>query len=525
MAITSWQDAGAVHWGGGHGPIDGGTGAAVTAAPADLADLADPAANSADRRHPPDVPQAAAAAPATPPDDERARILARARQASGSGDHAAALHLLDEGLHRWPQQAGCEDSRAFARALLAFNRPRRPEDALVPSHAPEALTRLHANWPEEPLGWLGLAKLAEWRGDWPEAQRRWQAVIDRFDTVAEPDWYEQFMMVLWLSRDGTAFNALRATLRRRWPDHQTWWDRYASGGRSTAGSSPAPTRPPSLRDVEDLLRFGTPSEAKPVLETLSALDRESATGRACAQIIRTVEQSGLMEELAAGGADLSRPGTSLVWRNPAGGDRALIVFSGGGRGFWPLLDELHRVLRGCGVHLIYLRDLGGSFYLAGDPDLGIADYRGVLALLRDQAAGLGATRLACLGNSAGGYAALRYALDLGAEAALAFSMLTNPESRHERQVAPALNAILQRNPGFVLDLAQAYAEAARPPRAILCFGEGHQTDRQEAERMRGLPGVRLVTAEGLTDHATIRWFLRQGRVPGLVAALFEAPAA
>jgi hypothetical protein len=464
-------------------------------------------------------------APAEVPEDERTRILARARQARDNGDHSAALHLRDEGLHRWPRQAGRAEILAFAQDLLAFNRPRRAEDALVPPHAPEALARLRAHWPEEPLGWIGLAKLAEWRGDWPEARRHWQLVFDRFDAVAEPHWYEQFMMVAWLAHDGPVFMALRARVRRRWPDHETWWDQRAYGRRSSAGGNPAADRPPSLREVEELLRFGTPAQAKRVLETLPAIDQDSATGRACAQIIRTIERSDLIEDLMAGGADPVRPGTSLVWRNPAGADRALIVFSGGARGYWLLLDELHRVLRGCGVHLIYLRDFGASFYLAGDPDLGIADYRGMLALLRAQAAGLGATRLACLGNSAGGYAALRYALDLEAEAALTFSMLTNPESRHEREVAPALNAIARNNPGLVFDMAQAYAEAARPPRAILCFGEGHQTDRQEAERMRDLPGVRLVPAAGLADHGAIRWFLRQGAVPGLVSALFEAPAA
>ncbi|MBB3898696.1 alpha/beta fold hydrolase [Roseococcus suduntuyensis] len=459
------------------------------------------------------------------PQDERARLLARARQAHDGGDHAAALPLWDEALHRWPEHAGRDETLAFARLLLAFNTPRRPEDALVPPHAAGALARLHARWPEEPLGWIGLAKLAEWRLVWPEAMGHWQAVFERFDAVAEPGWYEQAMTVAWLAHAGPVFKALRASLRQRWPDHETWWDQRAYGRRGSAGGSPTPAGPPSLRDVENLLRFSTPSEAKRVLETLPALDRESATGRACAHIIRTLEHSGLLEDLEAGGAEPARPGTTLVWRNPAGGDRALIVFSGGARGYWLLLDELHRVLRGCGVHLIYLRGLGASFYMAGDPDLGIADYAGLLDLLRAQAAGLGATHLACLGNSAGGYAALRYALDLGAEGALAFSMLTNPQTRHDPQFAPAINAIAQRNPGLVFDLAQAYAAAARPPRTILCFGEGHETDRREAARMRGIPGVRLVAAEGLADHGAIRWFLRRGEVPGLVASLFEAPPA
>lgn len=464
---------------------------------------------------------APAGMPAAMPGGARDQVLARARQASAGGDHAAALLLLDESLRRWPRHAGREDYLAFTRALLAFNRPRKASDALVPPQAAEALALLHACWPEEPLGWIGLAKLAEWRGDGREACRHWQQVIDRFDAVADPDWYEQYMTAAWPTHDVHLFRTLRVALRRRWPDHETLWDRR--DGRRRRGST-APDAQPSLQEVEDILRFGTPSQAKLVLEALPDLDRESPTGRACAQIIRTVEHGGLIEDLMAGGVDLSRPATSMVWRNPAGADRAIIVFSGGARGYWLLLDELHRVLRGCGAHLIYLRDFGHSYYLAGDPELGIADYGGMLAMLREQAAGLGATRLACLGNSAGGYAALRYALDLGAEAALAFSMHTNPEMMHDRQVAPAFNAIVQRNPGVEFDLARAYARASRTPRVILCCGADHQMDRREAERMRGLPGVRLVAAEGLASHGAIRWFLRQGELPGLVAALFQAPA-
>jgi len=81
-------------------------------------------------------------------------------------------------------------------------------------------------------------------------------------------------------------------------------------------------------------------------------------------------------------------------------------------------------------------------------------------------------------------------------------------------------AIADRNPGFVFNLAEAYAAAPRTPRLILCFGAGHERDRTEAERMAGLPGVRLEPAEGFAGHGAVRWFLQQGRLPGLVAALF-----
>lgn len=450
---------------------------------------------------------------ATIPGDDAVTAAMRAGQA---GDHLAALALWDRCPEGWPARAGRVGCLAFARTLLAINRPRRAEDAFLPPQAASVLAMLREDWPEEPLGWIGAAKLAEWRHDPREACRLWRDLLDRFDALAEPDWYEQFMAMAWLCFDRDLFTSLRAMLRARWPAHETQWDRQ--DGRRRRGT--ATERQPDIRLVEDVLRFGTPAEAKVILERLPAHDQESASGRACAQIIRSIEHGDLLQNLTAGGVDLARPATSLVWRNPAGSDRVLIVFAGGGRGFWLLVDELHRVLRHCGAHVIYMRDFGGSYYLAGDPDLGILDYRGMLALLRGQVAGLGATRLACIGNSAGGHAAVRYALDLGAEAALAFSMQANAESLHARHLAPVFQAVAERNPGFAFDLAEAYAAAPRTPRLILGFGAGHERDRTEAERMRGLPGVRLEPAEGFAGHGAVRWFLQQGRLPGLVAALF-----
>ena len=199
-----------------------------------------------------------------------------------------------------------------------------------------------------------------------------------------------------------------------------------------------------------------------MLESLPEAARTGRSGLEAAQIIRTVQRSGLLDDMNAGSIDFAGRKTTVVWRNPAGSDRVILVFAGGGQAFWLSLDGLHRVLRTCDAHVIYMRDYSSAFYLAGDEESGV-DYRGLLDVLRGEIAGLGATRLGCLGNSGGGYAALRYALDLGAEAALSFSGITDPERWHDFTATPRFAAVVHQNPHMVFDLRRAFAEAPAPP--------------------------------------------------------------
>jgi pimeloyl-ACP methyl ester carboxylesterase len=210
----------------------------------------------------------------------------------------------------------------------------------------------------------------------------------------------------------------------------------------------------------------------------------------------------------------------ITWRNASGSGKAILVFGGGGADFWLSMEILHRKLRGAGCHLIYVRDRNFGFFLER-----ASDWDGVRAIaegLRRQLAAFGATRLYCLGNSMGGYGALRYGIELGAEAVLAFGAVTDPENQ---TTDPGLMPRLRRTqPGLAIDPVPLYRDAQRRPRVTLCYGSENQADRAAAHRMKGIPGVSLVEAKGVRVHAVIRWFLANGGFDALVAAMLRDEA-
>jgi pimeloyl-ACP methyl ester carboxylesterase len=211
----------------------------------------------------------------------------------------------------------------------------------------------------------------------------------------------------------------------------------------------------------------------------------------------------------------------IPWRHPEGEDRAILVFAGGGAKLWMTLEGLHRKLSAFRCHLVYVRDPDVSFFLERRATGENAD--AIAQGLRAAVQGLGATRIFCLGNSMGGYAALRYGLDLGAEAVLAFAPVTDPAAQSlDPEIVPRLR---RRQPGLMLDLVSLYRDAARRPRATLCYGGAHHTDRAAARRLLGIPGIRCLAAEGVGVHSVIRWFLAHGGFDQLVAAMLDDRAA
>lgn len=457
-------------------------------------------------------------APARPVADACETLLAQAMSASRGHRNAEALPLWRECMEKWPDRATLDWYKAYGQSLLEINRP-RPNPTLRKQLIEEATTlfaTMRERWPEEPLGWVGEAEIAGWRWKRLEARPLWEALFERFDGFAEPSWYEGYEGCLWFANDRDELERVRSARRARWPAYNSHWDRGdAEFQRKRAEEGKAP----SLRDVEFQLTFGTPADAKAVLEKVSQADRDSRAGKEFAQILRTIERSSLNKDIADSSIDFSARTSTVVWRNPAGSDRVIVAFSGGGQRFWLSLDGLHKVLRGCGAHVIYMRDFSQSLYLAGDPEAGL-DYRGMLALIRRQVNGLGASRLVCLGNSAGGYAALRYGLDLDAESVISFSGITDLEKWRNPMVESEFKDVVRHNPGMKFDIRAAYLEASRTPRTIMCFGRDHDRDRMEAERMGDLPGVRLMPVEGFSTHNVFRWFLANDKFDDLVAELF-----
>jgi len=216
-------------------------------------------------------------------------------------------------------------------------------------------------------------------------------------------------------------------------------------------------------------------------------------------------------------------------------DIVVLLFCGGNGAEAPIhpfrlglpLPLIHRWLGRLPASLIYLRDLENVYYLNGVRTLG-PSREATFTHLRRIIASLGARRIVCYGVSAGGFAALDFGLELGADAVLCMGGMTN--------LSPEFNLYTTRNKKCLalqsrfrdarLDMLKAYSKAARPPRVRLVFGEKNWDDRIQAEHMAGLPSVSLCAIENCKEHnvtvqAIIRgdfdgfcnWLLRASREP------------
>ena len=123
----------------------------------------------------------------------------------------------------------------------------------------------------------------------------------------------------------------------------------------------------------------------------------------------------------------------------AGAATTILVFTGlGGRLAYLPVGHLDTVLAAFAANVVYLRDVSSRAYLDGIASLG--DLPDTLAHLARLATELGAPRLVTMGNSIGGFGAVRYAARLGAAAALSFAGPTTLDSSATPDLAAAEEA-------------------------------------------------------------------------------------
>lgn len=190
-------------------------------------------------------------------------------------------------------------------------------------------------------------------------------------------------------------------------------------------------------------------------------------------------------------------------RRPGAGT-VLMVFTGGVGGFGGPLPLVHEWFRRLDASIVYLRDPLDLFYLAGLPSLG-GDLPSAVAGLRAIAGSLSAERILCIGTSAGGYAALRYGLDLAAERVLSLSgptVIDESVGLVEERGRLTGRDTLTLDPEL-LDIAALYRAVERRPLVRLLFGGDNENDRDEAERMAGIDGVERIALPGVSDHGIL----------------------
>ena len=187
----------------------------------------------------------------------------------------------------------------------------------------------------------------------------------------------------------------------------------------------------------------------------------------------------------------------------------LIYFSGlvDPTGFALVRSRLSRMKVNC----IYLYDISYMNYLFGLRQLG-ADFRQTNAALLQRVRDLEANRIVTIGNSAGGFAAIKYALSLEAHASVTFSPFTSFTEEHhlkDGRGKAVVDRVRKADPNQLFDLLPLLAQRAPPLQLACFFAEGMPKDAWHAKRVvscHGLP-VRVC---GLTSHYVLGSLVTDG---------------
>jgi hypothetical protein len=135
---------------------------------------------------------------------------------------------------------------------------------------------------------------------------------------------------------------------------------------------------------------------------------------------------------------------------------------------------------------------------------------------------LNAERLLTVGFSAGGFAAVRYALDLGAYGAITFSEPTTFAAEDYASDRRGFNTFqrIRRIAGEHMGDLKPLLLRRKPPLQLVCvFGEKMEIDRWHAERIADVPGVALAEMEDYAEHGTRERAVASGAFTRMVSAV------
>ncbi|GAC1305183.1 MAG: hypothetical protein NVSMB10_08860 [Steroidobacteraceae bacterium] len=192
---------------------------------------------------------------------------------------------------------------------------------------------------------------------------------------------------------------------------------------------------------------------------------------------------------------------------PLGVDSAVLVFTSSNDGLGMPLRVFDRYLATLPITCIYLKDFRRLRFLRGVRSLS-EDYPGTLAALRVMLDDLGVKRLCTLGNCGGGFAAIRYGVEMGAERILAFEALTYAPDASSMKFEKGHNFSKTRLAAAgvdgMSDLKPFLTTREHPSHIKLFYGELQQHERIHALRLAGLPGVELCPQTDVRHHLLLR---------------------
>lgn len=225
------------------------------------------------------------------------------------------------------------------------------------------------------------------------------------------------------------------------------------------------------------------------------------------------------------------PTLDVLTVRPEHAQTALMVFTGSNDRVSMPLTVFDRYLAALPVTVIYLKDFKRLRFLAGIRSLSSGDTTGeqeTIRALRRLLADLAIERLCTLGNCDGGFAAIRYGIELGAERVLAFSPPTHAPGDSSMEFEQARNFKRSRLMALGLDSRsdlRGFLESRSWSARIDIFYEDQDPrDGPHALRLEGLPGVHLHPHSALSNHHRLRDLaLESGDFCAVLADLLSVP--
>jgi tetratricopeptide (TPR) repeat protein len=363
-------------------------------------------------------------------------------------------------------------------------------------------------------------------GDLETAEQCWRRLCEI--EPWEPRWPFRLATVAEERADYRSACAILASARERWPNHPLVellrvrfgtldeTAKLTAAEASTLAANPRGNPYVALNAARKLLSMGLTDVARTTLLRLSKLADDTEVAQAAKVELRSME---ILEQ--ADPALLSKVpgelgvGNEAVFHRAEGSDTTLVVFSGLGGRVGPSVNVFHAIVAPLRVNAVYLYDAERLSHLNGNGPLG-RGYVAAIEALRRMLTAWQSRRLVCIGNSGGGYAALRYGMDLGAERVLGFSaptiLVEDFHMTYDRRARAVVKRVNRHVPDMTVDLRGLLQKAAAPPRVDLYFGSDMPQDRMHAERLSGLPGVTLHPVEGVARHDVAGALLLEGRL-------------
>lgn len=196
-----------------------------------------------------------------------------------------------------------------------------------------------------------------------------------------------------------------------------------------------------------------------------------------------------------------------------GADTVVLVFAGLANRIGISIRKLDSYLATLNASVIYLRDSSRLLYNDGIPGVA-ASYEGTISAISNTIEQLGASKVISFGVSGGGFASIRYGLELNAKKIVGVAAVTNVSAdfmKDDGRAKIVINRMKKFRPEL-LDMKLLIEETPSRPPIQLYYAAQKRQDKLQANNLKGMAGVSLNEIEASTRHDLLTQFEEEGRL-------------